>query len=123
MALVDTNILLRWLLADHPELTAKAETIINTAKPGTLVVTDIVAAEVVYVLRGRGYDRLQVSEAMQLITRTPQLIYENPAIILHTVDHFATTGLDFADCYLLSRHELEQIELHTLDNKLYKMSR
>ena len=50
MAYVDTNILLRWLLGDHLALSAKAEELVEKSKVSSLIVTDIIAAEVVYVL-------------------------------------------------------------------------
>ena len=67
MVLVDTNILLRWLLGDHNELSPKAEKIVQEAKSSSLLVTDIIVAEIVYVLRGTGRDRQQTSEALLLI--------------------------------------------------------
>ena len=49
MKLVDTNILLRYLLNDHPEMSAKAMTIMLDSE--VLLLTQVVA-EAVYVLGG-----------------------------------------------------------------------
>jgi len=51
MAFVDTNIVLRYLLGDHPQLTKKAERLIAGADARELIITDVVVAEIVYVLR------------------------------------------------------------------------
>lgn len=123
MAFVDTNILLRWLLGDHKELTHKAENIVNSAKPGSLIVTDIVVAEVVYVLRSTGRDRHQTVEALMLVGRTPAYKYENSDLIAEIISLVSETSLDFADCYLLSRANRESIELATFDNRLLKIAR
>lgn len=120
MAFVDTNILLRWLLGDHPTLSHKAESLVDKAKPGSLVVTDIIVAEVVYVLRGTGRDRQQTSEALSLISRTPAFKYENEELVNEVTALITSTKLDFADCYLLARAQREQTGLETFDEALRK---
>jgi len=120
MVFVDTNILLRWLLGDQKELTAKAEALIEEAEPGSLLVTDVVVAEIVYVLRSTGRDRKQTSEALLLIGRTPSLRYEHEELTGELVGLLATTKLDFADCYLLTRARRENAGLETFDAALRK---
>lgn len=120
MAFVDTNVLLRWLLGDRQELSAKAEELVQEAKPGSLIVTDIIVAEIVYVLRSTGRDRQQTSEALLLIGRTPVFKYENEELTMEIVDLLAKTNLDFADCYLLARARRERVKLETFDVSLRK---
>lgn len=121
MVLVDTNILLRWLLGDHKELSPKAEKIVQEAKPSSLLVTDIIVAEIVYVLRGTGRDRIQTSEALLLIGRTEAFKYENDELLAEIIRLITTTKLDFADCYLLARSRREKLELETFDGPLNKL--
>jgi|SRR5579884_1072329 len=121
MVLVDTNIILRWLLGDHKELSAKAEKIVNTAKPASLVITEIVVAEIVYVLRGTGRDRRQTSEALLLLGRTAAFKFENSELITEMIELLVQTRLDFADCYLLTRAAREKVELATFDKKLLEL--
>ena len=118
MTFVDTNILLRWLLKDHAALSAKAEKLINEAAPGSLLITDIIAAEIVYVLRATDRDRQQTAEALLLIARTPPLKYENDEILFDALRHYAKYNLDFADCYLLARASRSRAALHTFDKAL-----
>ena len=120
MAFVDTNVLLRWLLGDHQELSAKAEELVQKAKPGNLIVTDIVVAEIVYVLRSTGRDRQQTSEALLLIGRTPVFKYENDELMMEVIDLLTATSLDFADCYLLARAKPEKMSHETFDEALHK---
>src|ERR1700691_3762434 len=98
MVLVDTNILLRWLLGDHKELSTQAERLVRKAKPSTLLVTDVVAAEIVYVLRSTGRDRRQTSEALLLIARTQAFKLEGGELIMEVISLFTKTNLDFAGC-------------------------
>ena len=120
MAFVDTNVLLRWLLGDHQELSAKAEELVQRAKPSSLVVTDIIVAEIVYVLRSTGRDRQQTGEALLLIGRTPVFKYENDELMTEIIDLLTATSLDFADCYLLARVKRENMSLETFDEALRK---
>ena len=122
MTLIDTNILLRWLLGDDKELSSKAEKIVQEAKSSSLLVTDIIVAEVVYVLRSTGRDRQQTSEALLLIGRTEAFRYENDELLTEIIKLISATKLDFADCYLLARSRRKKLELETFDgllNKLY----
>ena len=121
MTLVDTNVLLRWLLDDHKELSPKAEKIVQEAQPSSLLVTDIIVAEIVYVLRGTGRDRQQTSEALLLIGRTEAFKYENEELLAEIIRLMTTTKLDFADCYLLARSRREKLELATFDEPLNKL--
>lgn len=119
MAFVDTNVLLRWLLGDHRELSPKAEQLVNQAKPGSLIVTDLITAEVVYVLRSTGRNRRQTGEALSLLGRTAAFRYENEELLTEIVNLFASTKLDFADCYLLARAKREKTGLKTFDKLLH----
>jgi predicted nucleic acid-binding protein len=120
MAFVDTNILLRWLLGDHKELSAKAEKLIQEAKSASLLITDIVVAEIVYVLRGTGRDRQQTAEALLLIGRTASFKYENDELIMDVIRILTEMKLDFADGYLLARARREKTGLETFDEPLRK---
>jgi predicted nucleic acid-binding protein len=120
MVFVDTNILLRWLLGDHRELSAKAETLVEKAEPSSLIVTDIIVAEIVYVLRSTGRDRQQTGEALSLIGRTSAFTYENDELVAEIINPLTATSLDFADCYLLVRARREKMGLETFDEALHK---
>jgi predicted nucleic acid-binding protein len=121
MKFVDTNILLRWLLGDHAELSLKAEKLVSVSKPSTLLITDIVTAEIVYVLRSTGRDRQQTGEALLLLGRTQAFKYENEELIMDVIKLLTETSLDFADCYLLSRSRREKSGLETFDQQLLKI--
>lgn len=120
MQLVDANILLRWLLDDHPEQSRQAEAIISKAAPSSLVVADIILAEVTYVLRGKSYIRAQIVEALNSVTDNPSFTYDNPELTRTIIAHYAETSLDFADCYLLARNQRQNTTVHTFDKQLAK---
>lgn len=121
MQLIDTNIILRWLLGDHKELSSKAESLIKRTKPSTLLVTDIVVAEITYILRSTGRDRNQTSEALLLIGRTEAFKFENEELTMTIISLLVDTKLDFADCYLFARARREKLGLATFDKPLEKL--
>ena len=121
MTLIDTNILLRWLLGDHKELSRRAERLIQQAPPASLLVTDIIVGEIVYVLPSTGRDRQQTCEALWLLGRTAAFKYENDELIMEITSLLTETSLDFADCYLLARARREKLGLETFDNALKKL--
>lgn len=120
MKLIDTNIILRWLLGDHAELSQRAEELVENAPLANFLVTDIVVAEIVYVLRSTGRDRNQTNEALQLIGRTDAFKYENKELIIKVASLLKDTNLDFADCYLLARARKYKLGLETFDESLEK---
>jgi predicted nucleic acid-binding protein len=121
MALVDTNIVLRWLLGDHKTLSPHAEALVESVPAGSLLITDLVAAEVVYVLRSTGRDRQQTSEALLLLGRTVAFTYEHDELMLQIIGLLSTTSLDFVDCYLLTRAKRQKKKLQTFDAQLQKL--
>ena len=120
MAFVDTNIILRWLLGDHAELSSKAEKLVDSSELASLLITDVVVAEIVYVLRAKGRDRNQTSEALNLLARTPAFKYENKELAMDIIGLLTEIKLDFADCYLLARSRHEKLNLETFDKPLQK---
>lgn len=123
MTFVDTNVILRWLLGDHQDLSFKAEKIVESAQPKSLLITDVVVAEIVYVLRSTGRNRSQTAEALSLLTRTNAFYFEKEELIHELITLIATTSLDFADCYLLARSIRERAKLLTFDNQLNKLAK
>jgi predicted nucleic acid-binding protein len=111
MTFVDTNVLLRWLLGDHEQLSSRAQELVETAAQGSLV------------LRSTGRDRIQTTEALLLIARTPAFKYEHEELMMDIISLVADTNLDFADCYLLARAKREQTGLVTFDRPREKRYR
>lgn len=100
-AFVDTNILVRHLTGDPPETAARA-TAYLAAGPD-LLLTDLVAAETVYVLESF-YEapREDVAEALRSIVAFEPITCVDPALLLRAVEVYETDRIDFADSYLVA---------------------
>jgi predicted nucleic acid-binding protein len=98
-AFVDTNILVRHLTGDPPELAARATAYLGTV--GALLLTDLVAAETVYVLESF-YEtpRDQVAEALRSLLAFESVACVDPALLLRAVEVHETARIDFAEAYL-----------------------
>jgi predicted nucleic-acid-binding protein len=100
-AFVDTNILVRHLTGDPPDMAAQATTYLGSASE--LFVTDLVVAETIYVLESfYKTPRPQVAEAVRSLIAFGSIITVDPALLLRAVEAYETDRLDFAEAYLVA---------------------
>jgi predicted nucleic acid-binding protein len=103
-AFVDTNILVRHLTGDPPEMAARATRFLATARD--LLVTDLVVAETVYVLESfYKAPRGQVAEAMRSLIAFDSIVVVDVALLLRAIEVYETDRLDFAEAYLVANAE------------------
>ena len=100
MLAVDTNIVVRYLTADHPEQFAKASALIHGED---VYVCTTVLLETEWVLR-RGYrfGRDQIIGALTAFAGLPRVTLEDPALAAKALD-WMRSGLDFADALHLAK--------------------
>jgi predicted nucleic acid-binding protein len=103
-AFVDTNILVRHLTGDPPEMGARATRFLAAERD--LLVTDLIAAETVYVLESF-YEapRPQVAEALRSLLAFESIVVVDPALLLRAIEVYETDRLDFAEAYLVASAE------------------
>jgi len=119
MQKIDANVILRYVLNDHPELSSKAREIIDQY---IIEVPIEVLCEVVYVLAGHyGIDRKSISTELQRFFEQTQCTLSHREAVLRGLEYFGQKPLDFVDCVLAGYAEVEKDEIFTLDDKLKKM--
>ena len=101
--LLDTNVILRLLRADHPLHHAQARRLFEEADKGKLrlIVPMLVVAETVFVLQG--FYRVQRAEIAKLIkdlAGSPGVVLLESSVMTRAVEIFGTQGIDFADAYI-----------------------
>ena len=100
-AFVDTNILVRHLTGDPPDLAARATAYL--ASESELLLTDLVAAETVYVLESfYEVPRPEVAEALRSLVAFEAVACVDPALLLRTAEVYGTYRIDFAEAYLVA---------------------
>ena len=100
-AFVDTNILLRHLTGDPPEMAARATAYLRSET--SLLLTDLVAAETVYVLESF-YEapRDQVAQAMRSLLGLDTVSCVDSTLLLRAIEVYETDRIDFAETYLVA---------------------
>lgn len=100
-AFVDTNILVRHLTGDPPELAARATAYLEAANE--LLLTDLVAAEIVYVLESF-YEtpRDEIAQAVRSLVAFRAVVCVDPPLLLRAIEVYETEGIDFAESYLVA---------------------
>ena len=118
MYLVDANIILRYLLDDHAELSSKAADILEQYE---VTLPMEVACEVVYVLQKvYGIDRLEIQQQLSQLLSEGLINMEKTDVFLAALTFYSTNKLDFVDTLLWAYHTREDAEVFTFDAKLNK---
>ena len=116
MILLDANVILRYLLNDHEQMSAQAEKYIQEEDA---CVTIDVAAEVIYVLaKVYSVERNKISESVKCILN--QISCTEPEVLQAALSIYGETSLDFVDCVLCAYHAIKGYEIRTFDKKLMK---
>lgn len=103
-AFVDTNILVRHLTGDPPGQADRATAFL--AEPQELLLTDLVAAELVYVLESfYEVDRARVAELLRAILAFPSIVVLDAGVLLRALEVYEVDRLDFAEAYLVASAE------------------
>lgn len=116
MSLVDANVVLRYLLDDHAELSAEAAAILEQQ---TVILPIEAACEVVYVLQKvYAVNRAEIRQLLTGLLNEALVTMDKPEIFLKALEYYSASTLDFVDTLLCAYHTVEQQEIFTFDNKL-----
>lgn len=103
-AFIDTNVLVRHLTGDPPEQARRASSFLARAEE--LLLTDLVAAEVAYVLESfYEVERERVAELLRAILAFRAIVVLDPSLLLRALEIYEVDRLDFADAYLVASAE------------------
>lgn len=122
--LVDTNIIIRFLLNDHPAFSLQAKDIILKAQQGSLklYLDEVVIAEIVWTLSSfYRIKRFEISDKLEEIVSQNWVINPKKDLILQTLALFRSSNLDYIDCWLFVVGKSLDIELATFDKALKKL--
>lgn len=118
LPLVDTNIVLRYLLDDDAVQSPQAREAVDAG----CEVTVEVLFEVVYVLHGHyGVPRAKVSDA--LIELLEEVNCARADVARRALELYAERSLDFVDCILIAEHEISNRDIISFDKKVMRLTR
>lgn len=120
--ILDTNIILRYLVGDNRELHQKAVTIFKKAEAGELrlLVKVVVVAETCFVLESF-YKKTtdEIASAMEVLLSQKWLKVEDRKVLLGMWTNYRN-NLHFVDSYLLSSAKANKYKVLSFDKDLNK---
>ena len=120
-AFLDTNVLIRHLTGDPPELAARATAALARGEP--LLLTDLVLGECVYVLESYyKVERARVAELLRSAIALPAIEALDPTTLVRALEVYELDRVDFAEAYLVAQAEATGInEVLSFDRSLDKV--
>ena len=104
--LIDTNVILRYLLGDHPEFSPKAEAFMLDISEGTkkAEILDVVIVECIYVLE-KYYQvpKREIVEKLSGILNFSGIVNPNRSEILRALLKYENLNIDIVDCIIAAQ--------------------
>ena len=121
--LLDANVMIRFLRADHTDHFERAKALFEQAESGDLrlVLLDAVLAEVVYVLTSV-YEakRADVADTLRPFLFHGGIECPGNKVLADALGRFATNGVDFLDAYLAAQALAMEVPVSTFDKDFRK---
>ncbi|MCP3671042.1 MAG: type II toxin-antitoxin system VapC family toxin [Gammaproteobacteria bacterium] len=118
MIAIDTNVLLRYLLEDDAEQSAKAVKLISGKQK--VLVTDVVLVEAMWTLRGKKYqlNKAELAAVIQALFQEPNIRFEDGQVVWMALNDYRKAKpvkgkeADFADALIVNKakHTANRLE-------------
>lgn len=122
---LDTNVLVRYLVQDHPLQSKKAAAFIekNCSHEAPAFISEIVLCELVWVLESAyGYKKDVIIQALERILMTAQFKVENKDNVWEALSAYRRSKADFSDCLIGAKNHTAGCEkTATFDHALKGM--
>ena len=121
VTIIDTNVVLRYLLRDHEGFYREAEALFDKAFSGKkkVLLLDTVIAEVVYVLSGLyKVKRQEIAHVLKELLKAKGINAVDKDVLFDALKIFAEKNLDFVDCLICAYGSRYQVM--SFDKKVRK---
>ncbi|MBI2334198.1 PIN domain-containing protein [Candidatus Daviesbacteria bacterium] len=121
MKLLDANVILRFLLKDHPEQSPAAKKILEN-RDEMLLMTDVVLAEVIWVLNSLyQLTREEIADKIYQLLNLNS-IYSNKELLIRALYFYRNFNISYIDAYLAAYGEQNELEgIYSFDKGLDKI--
>lgn len=101
-ACLDMNVILRYLLNDHPEHGPRAKALFEAAEcgGGLLKLAPHILCEVVYILEGEDYTRIEIHDALWDLIRIKGIEVQEEQVVLEALVDYRDKNVDLSDALL-----------------------
>jgi len=123
--LIDTNLIVRYLVQDHEKHAKAAEKLFDACDRGELilVVLPVVLAECVFVLDSfYARPRADISSALATLISSPGVAVRDAAVHLDALKRFRQTKIHFVDCLIAATAAAENTPVATFDQDFRKFA-
>ncbi|MCA9371491.1 type II toxin-antitoxin system VapC family toxin [Candidatus Woesebacteria bacterium] len=118
--IVDANIVLRFLLNDHPQLSQKAKAIITKS---TIFIDETVIAEVIWVLESfYELKKTDIVKNMSIFISFKHIESENKERIMQALNYYSLYNISYIDAWLLALRKDKKTTLATFDKTLQTLA-
>ena len=121
--LIDTNVVLRYLLGDHPEFSPKAEAFMFDVSKGAkkAEILDVVIVECIYVME-KYYEipKTEIVEKLSGILNFSGIVNPDRSEILEALLKYENSNIDIVDCILAARSSPEKVVI-SFDKDMKKL--
>lgn len=120
MIAIDTNVLLRYLLWDNKEQSAKADRLINGPVP--VLITDVVLSETLWTLKGKKYklDKAAMIEVVNALFEEANIRFEDGQTVWRALNDYRQAKpvkvggkkkeADFSDALIVNKAKFHAVE-------------
>ena len=116
MIIVDTNIILRYLLQDSEELSKMAVEIMDNNE--IFIPTEVIV-EASYVLKKvYNVEKEMIYQAIKLLLNMDDIRFQNRETIELAFKIYSEKNFDIVDCMLFAYKKIENYDIKTFDKKL-----
>jgi predicted nucleic-acid-binding protein len=123
--LVDTNLIVRYLVQDHEKHAKAAEKLFDACDRGdvAVVVLPAVLAECVFVLESfYEHSRADIASALGRLISSPGVEIDSAAIHLDALDRYRKIKVHFVDCLIAATAATENMPVASLDQDFRKFN-
>lgn len=121
--LLDTNIFLRFITNDHPQLSQKAKTFFKLAERGRykIYLDELVLGEIVWTLQSfYEYSRSEIYHSLNKLMASKFISNPRKKTLIKTLNRYSNSSLSFSDCWVFEIAKSNKIKLQTFDKDLQK---
>jgi predicted nucleic-acid-binding protein len=121
--LVDTDVVLRYLIGDSPAQAAKSAALMERLEAGSeqAELLESVVAEAVWTLESfYQVSRPEIAERLAAIVNFRGVLASKKGVLINALARFGSTSADFVDCLLAAHAQRRQRTVYSFDAKDFR---
>ncbi len=118
--LIDTNVILRYLIGDAPAQAGKSAALMQRLEAGTerAEILESVVAEAVWTLESfYKVSRPEIAERLAAILNFRGVLAAKKGVLINALARFGSTSADFVDCLLAAQALQKNLTVYSFDAK------